>query len=361
MEVNIYSKKNNKFDDYLGLVIMVVLTIIMAHNKNNLDYANYAESYYKLSNLKGAEFCYFVLQYIGRSAGLSFECFRILIYVIGMFVLWIAIHKIIKQTWIFYSLYFLFPFFLDVIEIRNYLGLTIFVYAFTILVSGGVLYKIKFVFFILVAAGFHNVYLVFLPFIFFVNEGCSNYKKIILSVATLLSIILMLFLPDLTLKFINWCYKIIKGEIVEGDRTNYLSDIHTRYGYLLILFEQIATFVISYLELQVVSRVPIEEQSIIDRKQKKFIEIVFWLNFYAFIFCPLYRIHGQFTRIMQNIMLLTHIAFVATLNVSKNHKSSQLKLIIFSYCLYVLFFFLYVIIYTHFNDIFIQIFTNKKI
>lgn len=358
--INTRIARDNRYRDYGGLILMLVLTIIMVHNKYNLDYANYAEAYYKTTNLKGFEFCYFIIQYICKNIGLSFAAFRFFIYVVGMVILWIAIHRIVSKTEIFYFLYFLFPFFLDVIEIRNYIGLTIFVYAFTVLISDESCSKIKYVILMLVASGFHNVYLVFIPFVFFSSEYSSNIKKVVMSVCALLSIILMLFFPTLTLNFINLCYRIIVGGGISGNRDNYLSGIHTHYGYLLILMEQVATFIISYLECRVIESVPnegLEKQKLI---QKKFIKIIFWLNLFAFIFCPIYRIHGQFTRIMQNIMVLTHVAFVATLNVVNNKKSKNIVVIVFLYCLYVLFFFTYIILYSHFNDIFIQTFTNIK-
>ena len=338
-------KNINFYKLNVEIFIFLFFLIIMGLNSNNLDYLNYKETYDILIHVKGFEFAYLYLQKIFNYIGFNFFQFRFTIY----FILLIFLHKYVKiylkETKYFYVLYFLYPFFLDNIEIRNFIGMVILMYSF-LFYGKTIKKKLISVILILIASMFQNIYVIFILYPFFYSA--SKRKKGILILGGIISIFLMLC-PKVTIIILQWILINILGD---PKRIHYINKISSsNIGVIVPVCLQCLNFFISYYEIK-------ELKSIknISLKYKQIIECIYNLNLYLFLFLALYRLNSQFYRILQNIYPMMHICFLISINYLSKNKKNFLKKI---YIVYICIIFLYVILISHFKDIFISTFVNN--
>lgn len=351
-----------RISDVLGFAIFVALIIIMGGNSNNLDYRNYELTYNLLNHMKGSEVGYFTIQEIGNKFGLSFQQFKLLISILCMIIMRVSVKKYIRNTAGFYFLYFLYPFFLDVIEIRNFIGLTLLVSAIPFLRKERVKDKAIFVALVVIAALFHNIFIVFLPLVFIDRIDNERGKKWILRLTVVVSVLIMLT-PSVVLSIINVFLARLSSLGVIETRSSYAESVQTRFGFLLFFAKQLIGYIVSFYEVKTIEKLDYlkNNNSIEVVNQTDIIKIVYFLNIYGFLFCPLYRINGQFSRIMQNITVLSHIAFCSTVSLSKGYKSNSKTIAICLYTVYILFNFVTIMLLEHIDDIIIPILTNNWI
>ncbi len=351
-----------RISDVLGFAIFVALIIIMGGNSNNLDYKNYELTYNLLNHMKGSEVGYFTIQGIGNKLGLSFQQFKFLISILCMIIIRVSVKKYIKNTFCFYFLYFLYPFFLDVIEIRNFIGLTLLVSAIPFLRKEGLKDKAIYVVLVVTAALFHNIFIVFLPLLFIDRIDNEKGKKWILRITVVVSVLIMLT-PSAVLSIINVFLARLSSLGVIETRSSYAESVQTRFGFLLFFAKQLIGYIVSYYEVKAIDKIKYinDNDSIQIANQKDIIKIVYFLNIYGFLFCPLYRINGQFSRIMQNITVLSHIAFCSTVSLCKGNKSNAKTFAICLYIVYIVFNFVTIMLIEHIDDIIIPILTNNWI
>ncbi|MGU9336584.1 EpsG family protein [Clostridium perfringens] len=351
--INAYYKKYIKFIPYLLLILM---WIIYFGNYENPDYHNYLSNYNNLE--PGNDFGFFLLKNFFYTNNISYHTFLSIISAIGLFLIYKTIKKIGVNYSYIYILYFIYPFLLDVVQIRNFIIMSIFIYSIPYLLSNNNIDKIKYCILILIASTFQLTAIIYLPIVFL-----PNIKKYRFSKKIFILFILIIFILSLSPSFLNLIRKTILS-LSEDSRLESWMNIKSRYGFLIYWGIQIINFILvkwcnDYLIKEEKSIIQINGISL--KKfifQKEFVNLVYYINMYAFLFLPFYRFQSTFTRFMRNIIILNLIVYcVYNLVKKKLHKTRiNFNLIILIYTLFLF----YIEIYIGYKDTIIKaIFENN--
>ena len=141
--------------------MMVVMLMLSIFNYKNSDYQAYYDNYRHA--VEEHEVIWNLLSVWARQVDMSFFMFRAIILSFGFFLIFYTIVKRSKRPDIFSYLYLIFPFALDVVQIRNFIVMALLIYAFPYLIEGSVKGRLKFAIAVLVGAGFHYVAFIYLP------------------------------------------------------------------------------------------------------------------------------------------------------------------------------------------------------
>lgn len=340
--INSFTRRYIKWFPYLFLLLMWILFF---GNYQNPDYDNYSRSYLYVET--GSDFGYFFIKNIFLSLGLNYHIFLSIFTLIGMLLINCTVRRFAENTSYIYALYFIYPFLLDVVQLRNFMAMAIFIFAIPFLLSQKKTDYIKYIILILLASTFQMTAIVYLPIIF-VNKFKTN--KLIRKMFVFL--VLLIIILSFNHTFLIWTSNIIIRISNDPRLTSWLQ-IKTDYGFLLYWCIQISNFLLvlwskRILEEKNVSFENIENQKkssyissefgnlVTNEKQKKFVNLVYWINIYAFIFLPFYVFQNTFSRFMRNITLLNLIVFyISNKSLDKNsNKKILYNLFIFGYSLF---------------------------
>ena len=152
----------------LRMIVMILfvlcMNILMAGNIFNLDYNGY--EYFYNNAIDYGEILYQNLTQIFYSFGFSYQEFKSISSV--LFLLWLAylLYKMAPKNvrLLTMCLYVVFPFFYDVIVVRNFMGSVLLLQGIYYLVSNHKHRVLLFLLFVLLACGFHSIFVLYIPF-----------------------------------------------------------------------------------------------------------------------------------------------------------------------------------------------------
>lgn len=340
-------------DRLFDLLILIFFIVIVGLNTDNLDYINYQNNYERLNWMKGTEYLFYAFQQLFRYFGCSFQQFKFFIALFSFILLHIFVKRTKCNSRFFYLLYILYPFFLDTVEIRFFLGMTIWLNGVVFLIKGNRGSRLLYVVFTLCALLCQSTFFVFLPLVLFPRKkNVTLFVMIFLAIASV-SLTLMTFSSSLSIGITNFLFDIYERIFGFDVRFSYTEEIYTNNGYFLFLFENIIVLVIMLYFYLLRS----SSDNCINYKFDcaKFSVI---LCLYLLCFMPLFRINGQFTRIVQAAMPFFHASFLLSLP-SKRNVTKTTQFFKLFYISYVLFLFFYVLAAKHFQDIIVKLFENN--
>jgi hypothetical protein len=306
-------------------------------NTQNPDINNYMiqyESAIFAGNISmGAElqFGFLLIMKFCSALGMSFEFFVATITILSYLLIHSTVRKFSNNYNYFYLLYFIFPFFLDVVQIKNFLAMAIFIYAIQYLLTNLLKDKVKYVFLIIVAGTIHYAALLYLPMALINVKKKNELTRFIAVFAVVGSLVVLL--NGKQIPFINEFVRLFfySEEIIGWLETK------TNLGFILFWAMQTASFfMVKYSKTLFIKNTV--NNSFVSEKVSLFINLVYWINIMAFLFFPFYILASTFSRLMRNIILLNYISFSITSNLIKNRDEK----IIFNLlvAVYVLFFFI---------------------
>lgn len=274
------------------------MVLLFGGINNCADYQNYLIFYQDvghegLKNSELSEIGFRFLAYLGNVIGLSYQLFRTLVAIIGLLLIQKTILDFTKKYNLVFLLYFIYPFILDVIQIRNFLAASIVVFSLRFIIKNSRKDDVKYLIAILIAASVHSVSVFFIPFILIKN---FTIKQLLNT-----SIILVPFLCILTsYTFIPNLIRNIAGEDAMFNLEMYFK--RANYGFILLWSRQLAICIMSYLGYVSILK------SRISQKWLRLDNAIIKLNFYLIIICfPLVMFDGNFTRIFRDISILNYI------------------------------------------------------
>lgn len=294
-------------------LIFIFLLILMAANMNNPDYANYRRGFYTQDFRESTEWGYVLLTRFFYSLGCSYSQFRLITSAIGLILINCTVRKYLKYSSPYYLLYFLYPFMMDIVQVRNFLAMSIFIFSVPWLISDKKYDWIKYCIAVIIASLMQKTALVYIPIVLFRNTQNSKLLKNILMVSIILSIAC-----GLSRSMLNKLSVILMNVLVnEGDsRLEGYATIQTRYGYLLHWAFQAADFIFIWWADRI-ARMSEDHNVKMRASSRKFVTMVYWINAYAFLFMPLYVFQSTFTRFMRNIVPLNEIACLSVFSETK--------------------------------------------
>lgn len=281
--------KKNKFNftyhNVLLVVFLIFIIIFMGGNINNPDSSIYYNMYYS-SSLFTKDPLFGIIINISKWLGLDIFEFKLIISTIGLMLIYSVANKYLKKSgmFVFSLLYLTFPFFYDIIQLRNFLGLAIAIYAISVfdvekkfhffesiilLIMAGLIQKTHFLWFLFLIISnfiqkksFRNIF-IFLTFLFSVMCLSNNVSSYITNILLNLD---------------------IQGLDAFANRV-------TNYGWLIYYFIYFIEFLIcGYCYKRI--------------KNVKFFDNVYKIFLASSICLPLYILNPTFSRIIRNVSVL---------------------------------------------------------
>lgn len=308
-----FTKRHNKF---IAFVLLLFAWILFWGNTLNPDYLLYKEIYCSNANYitNNLEIGYILIIKIFNFLGFNYQIFLLIISLFGF----ILINNTIKRYCINYNyiylLYFIFPYFFDIIQIRNFLIMALFVYSTKYLVDGKLKSKVKYCIIIIFASTIHISAIAFLPMMMISVKKNNNLVRLIVLFSFMFSILILLNNKEIPfINEINTLIGIKKISLYTGTKTN--------YGFILFWLLQTMSYIMVYISYKLFKKYNIDMAKVLERK---FIYIVYWINTLAFIYFPIYIINSNFTRLMRNILLLNYIIIAITNEVISDRREKRI-------------------------------------
>lgn len=289
--IGILKFKNNKIIDIYSFITLLILGGL---NYSNPDYYNYYRSY-ELATDTSKVFIFKLIMLASKKIGLKYEVFLFIFIFINLYLIFKLIKKISLNRSFVYLFYIIYPFFFDVVQLKNFALQTITLYIYYYYIYYDISLK-KFLLLNTLGLGFHEAALLNYPLILFRKK----YK-----------ILLYSFLVFI-LGFLIWS-RILKLEkmlffLPSWKAENYASNL-SNYGWIIYLFSQVILTLYIFINLK--------KQQNDNKNIKKLKKILI----YSLSFIGFYFINGTFERMFRNIFIIIYI-FIG----NKYYKERKIKI-----------------------------------
>ena len=251
-----------------------------------------------------------------KHLGLNFYEFKTIHLLICLEILLIAIKLITPSAGCVMVLYSMYPFFINVVQIRNFFIMSIVSLAIALLVRQ----KYKFLSFfswvclVLVAASFHIAALAFLPFIFLYDKDKVLYRMMLCLLV--ISVILVFFQDSFFSTFMQNAFALVD----DSSRVDEVSERTAKYGSLYSIVK--ALMMIYVAEKGCIFFLIQKYYNCESKSQcgEIFLQYTKNLLMYSSLFWPLYVWGGSFIRLMQNEYIFLYVSvffsYQSLLNIS---------------------------------------------
>lgn len=263
-----------------------------------VNYNNNLISYFYTTSTFG----FFFLVFLANKIGLTYQLFRTLIGIFALLIIQKTALEYTKKYSLVFLLYFIYPFMLNVIQIRNFLAASIIIYSLQFLVQSSIRGNVKYIIGIFIAISIHYMSVFFLPFIFV--------KRFSIRQLIITTIIIVPILVGLTSTPIipNLIQNIISDELMLKVNI-YLQRVN--WGFLLVWARQLTIFSLTYFCYLKV------KNSELDDNWKALNSIIIKLNIYLIIVCfPMVMFNGSFYRLTRDLLFLNYIIISQVLYLS---------------------------------------------
>jgi hypothetical protein len=347
--LNLYYSFSNKGKKFLAFLLIILMWIFFWGNTYNPDYFTYLNLYNSNSGhlTTSLESGFIFLIKISNLMGLSYNMFLLFFSLIGLFLIHSTIKLYTSNFNYIYLLYFIFPFFFDVVQIRNFMVMAIVFYSTRYLMNTNFLSKLKFLILILFASSIQIISLVYLPFIL-VNIK-SKKRESFIQLVSIFSIILSILIL-LNNKQIPFLYDLIK--LTGISKLEIYFNTKTNFGFLIYWFIQLISFTIAYITKRYYNQYTRDSNN-----NYKLIILNYQVQLLSFIYLPLFLLNSNFIRIIRNLLLLNYLSISITKDCIKNRNIKLFYIIIT--LLFVLI--LYVLLLFSYNDSIIRAIIDNNI
>lgn len=331
-------KKNSKAIFFLFFLFM---WIMFAWSFGNADYFAYLSSYNNLSffnNLAEATKGLEILFTFFNSLGLTYQGFLVIISLICLTIISSSVCKYSSYGGFIFLLYFIYPYLLDIVQIKNFIVTALIVFGVRYLISEKRGSSIRFILIICLATLIHYMAIIFL--LLLLVKYFSSKKIILITMVLSLLIIItyktnLFFIIASKVAPISW----ITTRLYQGVGDGFVSQI-LRVVTILFIF---GGFII--LKKKVIRCINKNEQNTMVNKnclvnnsaKFKFIDIVSKINILVLITIPLLMFSNEFYRIQQDILILNYTVFSLGFNKSNENKRERaimvFKMIVYSFIL----------------------------
>lgn len=280
--LGIIIKKNSKIIDYFSLIFFI---FIGSQSINYADYHNYLAMYNNsdLVEQLGLK----LTMKLGKILSLTYNQYLMIIFFVCYIMLFYVIKKLAPNRSIVYLLYFIYPYFLDVIQIKNFIGESFLIFSIGILILGRK--KIKAFFVYVCSVVFHEAFMIYLPYWIIARKFL---KKLIFFSFAFFTIIFITFY--LNISIIGKLMFFLPDWKISG----YTSQI-ARLGWIIPLVYQLISFYMIKDMLKKLENLP--------SKGNKILRVLDKILTYSLLFLGLYYINGTFERLYRNLWVFNYI------------------------------------------------------
>lgn len=291
--INIFIKRNSK-----GLLVSTFLLywVLIFGNNNNPDYLIY-QRLYQFQSSKDAG--YNLLAKIFNSVNISYNVFLAIVSFVCLLLIFSTVLRYTNNYSYIFLLYFAYPLMLDAIQIRNFIVMSIFIFAIRYLEEYSIKNILKYIFLICIASSFQITGLIYLPIVFFVKMDNSKIKKTIFYILIIIGGIFSVFRKSL----LNY-FGLFVTHFIGEERGSTFFEVKTNFGFLLPWFIQIMIIgIVIYSANYIVNN----KKNEISKLEFQFIKILKSISLYSILFFPFYMFNMEFVRFSRNIFILYYI------------------------------------------------------
>lgn len=303
-------------------VIFTFMWMLFGWNLWNADYYGYEQTYYSIGIYNGFndyfnqfEVGYRLFSKFMFSIGLDYNQFLIIYSLIGLLLIGSTIIKYTSKPTYVLALYFIYPFLMDIVQIRNFMAMAIIIYGIRYLFSSKKSDQFLYICFVLLAASFQSVGLFYLILLL---AKIENLKKLIKWVV-LITLFLILFLFIIKS---GYPIPIIGSVSYFSSKTSFI----TRLAYLIyfIIGFRLAKF--SYTVMNSKNLIGDSKNS---SKEDSMVKIIYKMNIIILCVYPLLFFSVDFIRLYRNIFPINYILFSIALTKSKKNYLFQIVILAF--------------------------------
>ncbi len=345
-----FIKQNSRL---IALLLFSFLWIMFGWNRGNADYANYERGYawahgaFSINSELGTQLLYklFIL------FGLEYKHFLIVISLVGLSLIYNTIKKYTDGVALVLSLYLIFPFVIDVVQARNFLSMSIVLYATRFLIDESRRGILKYLILILLATSIHYSAIFYTSLLLIKRKSISSLTILSLSLTFIgLFIAFTNLLPNLALKFIP------------AAKVSHWFNNRLNWGILVAAVIYALNFLLVYYSYHKIRSIREQNDNgnIIREEKYRFVEAVYKINIILLLLFILYVFNMIFFRLYRNILILNFIVYSICLTHMKPKSKEKLLFasIIFIFTFSLL---LYYIIIPYYDTVFIPVFQNNSL
>ncbi|MBU7554186.1 EpsG family protein [Pediococcus ethanolidurans] len=293
-----------------SILFSLMLTVVMGGNTINPDALNYEYLYNGLF-IDSVEPGYRVLMSLGHLFRLNYNQFRFLICLIALILAWIGLQKMVSTlSYKVYVLYFIYPFFLDVIQLRNFIMMSILIFATSFLKKKNLRSEISFIIIAGIGATIQILGVVYLVAILLYQiDDQDRIKSSILFVMTVVTLISMFPIVQSALSS-----SILNNAVGLFDKASSYSTRTVQHGYYIYwLADYLLLFIFAYLRKHT--------SMLIDSDMYNLQSAIYSLTTVSTLFFPLYTIDLSFARAFRNIIPLLIVGELISFEaINKKHR-----------------------------------------
>lgn len=345
-----FIKQNSKI---VAILLFAFLWIMFGWNTDNVDFANYERGYSwaQGSFSLNSEMGYQLIYKLSILLGLTYHQFLIILSFTGLLIIYNTIIRYTKNVAFVLALYFIFPFIIDVVQVRGFLIMSIILYSTRFIIEERKLGTLKFVILVLFATSIHYSALFYISFLLIKQKNISSLTVLSLSL-TASGIILAFtnFIPSLALKF------------VPLEKVTHYFNNRLNWGIIIALVIYAANFLLIYYSYHKIraEREKQNHENDTPDLDYKFVEAVYKINIILMLLFALYVFNMIFFRLYRNILILNYIAYTICLAYMAP-KSKEKFLFGFVISLFIVGLFVYYIILPYYDTVFLPVFQSNSI
>ncbi|OMF21227.1 EpsG family protein [Paenibacillus sp. FSL H8-0259] len=340
----------------LFVVLFSFMWMLFGWNTWNADYYGYQQTYYSIGsyNIFYEYFEQFEIgyRYFSRflfSLGVDYDTFLIVYSLIGLLLIGSTIIKFTSKPGYVLALYFIYPFLMDIVQIRNFMAMALIIYGVRYLFSSKKVDLIKYVFFVFLAASFQSAGLFYLILLFAKMKSVKKLVNWVTLITAFLVFMLFLMKSGYSVPFLgSVSYFSTKTSII------------TRIGYFFyfIIGFQLVRFSYEKIKDNIHEKELNNLSTQKDHTIIKMADVIYKVNIIILSVYPLLFFSVDFIRLYRNILPISYILFSIAVSQSRNKKMTIFKIVTIVFVFFSEWLFAY---YMSGSDVFYPIFEQNRI
>lgn len=315
--LSIVSKRSR----FVFLNLLIFMWVLFGLNSWNADYFGYQQTYNSIgiNNAFESYFQEFEIGYkfvcrVAYKFGFDYNLFLATFSIIGLLLITSTIFKYTKRRSYVLGLYFLYPFMMDIVQIRNFMAMAIILFAFRYLISNRKVDKIKYIFFVLIASTFQTVGIFYLILVLAPIKNRATLVKVVGGITIGIIGVISLLNNGISIPIISTIsYLYLKTSI--ATRLGYL--VYFFISFNLVRFARKKNLEILLKNDDINSEIDIESEL-------EFGEIVYNINIILFCIYPLLFLSVDFIRLYRNLLIINYIFYSRIITIGFDKKVNMI-------------------------------------
>lgn len=287
-------KKKSKV---LTLLSVAVSVWIVYQSTSTADYWIYMK-YYQADTSGGIEIGYIFLMRLANMMGLTYNEFLMVISIICFAIIMIVYRQFTDNYQLFFSLYFIYEYAIDITQVRNFVASCLLLLAFYFIVKRKRIFAIVT---IAISALMHISMLFYIPLLFINPESYKNRKALKYCSIAIVFMCVALKFGGSRFSALSNLLSTVVGSTDLGDKTSYFYSLSNN-GYLLY-FALCAVNIAVFMYSRHVIRNNMN-QDIVESEMEIILDAGLLINLYCVFSFPFIILNMSFYRLFRNVLLI---------------------------------------------------------